>query len=94
MVEIQVHFPEPLRDFIQGQISAGRYSSVSDYLGDLVQADRDERAVLEQLRDHGELASRLDEGLSSGEGRRWSPAVLRDLRQQVLDRPDRGSEDR
>jgi putative addiction module CopG family antidote len=85
-VEIQVHLPEPLGDFIQGQLSAGRYASVSDYLGDLVPADREQQAVLEQLQDHAELASRLQESLNGGEGRRWSPAVLQDLRQQVLDR--------
>ena len=92
MVEIQVAFPEPLSEFIQGQISAGRCASISDYLGGLVRADRQQQAVLKRLQDHEELASRLDEGLNAGEGRPWNPAVLHELRQQVLDRHCRGKE--
>jgi antitoxin ParD1/3/4 len=94
MAEIQVHLPEPLSDFVQGQISAGRYASVSDYFGDLVQADREQQVVLEQLQDHAELVSLLQESLNGGEGRRWSPAVLQELRQQVFDRHHRDREKR
>lgn len=94
MAEIQIHLPEALSDFIEGQISAGRYASVSDYLGDLVQADREQQALFQQLQDHSELAARLQESLDGGEGRRWSPAVLQDLRQQVVARHRRGRENR
>ena len=49
MVEIQVQFPEPLNDFIQTQVAAGRCASVSDYLHNLVHADQQQQRIVDQL---------------------------------------------
>ena len=86
MVEIQVQFPEPLNDFIQTQVAAGRCASVSDYLHNLVHADQQQQRIVDQLNDDPTLTAHIDESFARGSGRRWSPAVLNELRQQVLDR--------
>ena len=86
MAEIQVDLPEPLTSYVHSQIAAGRYPNVTDYLSDLVRADRRQQDLLDQLNEHPELSEALDRGLQSGEGRRWTPAILNELRNQVLDR--------
>jgi putative addiction module CopG family antidote len=86
MVEILVRIPQPVNDFIEAQVAAGRFRTASEYLGDLVRADQQQQSILEQLADSAPLAERIDEGLASHEGRRWTPAVLTELRQQVIAR--------
>jgi putative addiction module CopG family antidote len=86
MAEIQLDFPEPLTSYVHSQIATGRYQSVTEYLSDLVRADWRLQELLEQLKDHADLSEELDRGLRSGEGRHWTPAVLDELRNQVIDR--------
>jgi putative addiction module CopG family antidote len=91
MVEFQLQFPQPLGDYIQDQIVSGRYPGVSEYLRDLVRADQQQQHIVEQLHDNEHLAKYIDEGLSSSKGRQWTPAVLQELRQQVLNRSQKES---
>jgi putative addiction module CopG family antidote len=86
MPQMPVDFPEPLTSFIHSQISTGRYPNVSDYVSDLVRADQRQQQFIDQLSENEELSKKLEEGFNSGEGRRWTPAVLTELRNQVLDR--------
>ncbi len=86
MSEVPLDLPEPLTSYIHLQIATGRYSNVSDYFSDLVRADQQLQQFLDQLGENAELSKKLDDGLNSGEGRRWTPAVLNELRNQVLDR--------
>ncbi len=85
MVEIQLALPDSLHDFIQSQISTGPYEDSTNYLRELVEADKQQQTVL-QLTDHPQLESCLQEGLDSDTGRPWTPAVLNELKQQVIDR--------
>lgn len=86
MVELQVSLPEPLGEYTVAQVSSGRFRSVDDFVEALVRADQQAQQAAAELRGDPQLAALLEEGLKGGEGRRWSPAVLAELKQQVQDR--------
>ena len=48
MESMNISLPEPLKAFVDGQISTGRYSSASEYVRELIRAD-EKRKVEEQL---------------------------------------------
>ena len=60
MQSMNISLPEPLKQFVDGQISTGRYSSVSEYVRELIRAD-EKRKAEEQLE------AKLLEGLGSAE---------------------------
>ena len=60
MESMNISLPEPLKHFVDGQISTGRYSSASEYIRELIRAD--ERRKAEE-----ELEAKLLEGLSGAE---------------------------
>ena len=60
MESMNISLPEPMRQFVDGQISKGRYSSASEYVRELIRAD--ERRKAEE-----ELEAKLLEGLNSPE---------------------------
>lgn len=39
MESMNISLPEPLMQFVDGQISTGRYGSVSEYVRELIRAD-------------------------------------------------------
>ncbi|MEO7852037.1 MAG: type II toxin-antitoxin system ParD family antitoxin [Rubrivivax sp.] len=45
---MNISLPEPLKQFVDGQISTGRYSSASEYVRELIRAD-EKRKAEEQL---------------------------------------------
>jgi antitoxin ParD1/3/4 len=48
MESMNISLPEPLKQFVDGQIAAGRYSSVSEYVRELIRED-DKRKAQERL---------------------------------------------
>ena len=58
MESMNISLPQPLKKFVDGQIAQGRYSSVSEYVRDLIRAD-EKRKAEEQLE------AKLLEGLKS-----------------------------
>ena len=60
MQSMNISLPDPLKQFVDGQISTGRYSSVSEYVRELIRADEKRKA--EEL-----LEAKLLEGLNSAE---------------------------
>jgi len=60
MQSMNISLPDPLKQFVDGQISTGRYSSASEYVRELIRAD--EKRKNEEL-----LEAKLLEGLSSPE---------------------------
>jgi antitoxin ParD1/3/4 len=58
MQTMNISLPDPLKQFVDGQIAQGRYSSVSEYVRDLIRAD--ERRKAEE-----QLEAKLLEGLNS-----------------------------
>jgi len=69
MQNMNVSLPDQLKQFVDGQISTGRYSSVSEYVRELIRADAKRKA-----EEH--LEAKLLEGLNSSESeltaRDWS----------------------
>ena len=60
MQSMNISLPDPLKEFVDGQISTGRYSTVSEYVRELIRAD-EKRKAEEQLE------AKLLEGLNSAE---------------------------
>ena len=60
MQSMNISLPEPLKEFVDGQIASGRYSSASEYVRELIRDDEKRKA---QER----LESLLLEGLSGDE---------------------------
>ncbi len=60
MQTMNISLPDLLKQFVDGQISTGRYSSVSEYMRELIRAD-EKRKAEEQLE------AKLLEGLRSAE---------------------------
>jgi antitoxin ParD1/3/4 len=57
---MNISLPEPLKDFVDRQIAAGRYSSASEYVRELIRNDEKRKA-------EEQLATLLREGLQSEE---------------------------
>ena len=60
MQSMNISLPDPLKQFVGGQVSQGRYSSASEYVRELIRAD-EKRKAEEQLE------AKLLEGLSTAE---------------------------
>jgi len=44
MQTMNISLPEPLKDFVDRQIAAGRYSSASEYVRELIRNDEKQKA--------------------------------------------------
>ena len=44
MESMNISLPEPLKEFVDGQIAAGRYSSASEYIRELIREDEKRKA--------------------------------------------------
>jgi antitoxin ParD1/3/4 len=60
MQSMNISLPDPLKQFVDGQISTGRYSSASEYVRELIRNDEKRKA-------QEDLETKLLEGLSSVE---------------------------
>jgi len=69
---MNISLPDPLRDFVEKEVRRGGYSSVSEYVRELVRRARDAR----------ELDARL-ESLESGDLGEITPAFYEKLRQHA-----------
>jgi len=76
MESMNISLPETLKEFVDGQISAGRYSSASEYVRELIRAD-EKRKAEEQLE------ALLLEGLKSPVGE-LTRDDLRAIRQEAV----------
>ena len=76
MQSMNISLPEPLKLFVDGQISTGRYSSASEYVRELIRAD-EKRKAEEQLE------AKLLEGLNSPESE-LTLADWRAIRKEAL----------
>ncbi len=78
MQSMNISLPDPLKKFVDGQIAEGRYSSVSEYVRELIRAD--ERRKAEDW-----LEAMLLEGLRSAETE-FSQTDLTDISSEALAR--------
>ena len=75
MQSMNISLPDPLKQFVDGQIAQGRYSSASEYVRELIRAD-EKRKAEEQLE------AKLLEGLNSAESE-LTPADLGAIRSEA-----------
>jgi antitoxin ParD1/3/4 len=59
MQSMNISLPDPLKEFVDGQISTGRYSSVSEYMRELIREDEKRKA-------QDQLEALLLDGLRGG----------------------------
>ena len=78
MQSMNISLPDPLKSFVDRQVETGRYSSVSEYVRELIGAD--ERRKAEEA-----LEAKLLEGLRSAE-REFSPEDWKAIRKEALSR--------
>jgi len=76
MPTMNISLPENLKEFVESQVQSGDYSSVSEFMRELVRREQKER-----LRE--QVEQRLLEGLNSGEGVESTPEMWRNLHQEV-----------
>ncbi len=86
MHSMNISLPEPLKSFVERQVETGRYSSVSEYVRELIRAD--ERRKAEEA-----LEAKLLEGLGSAE-RELSSADWKSIRKEALARVERRTTER
>lgn len=49
MTNINVSLPEPMRDWVEAQIKAGRYGNLSEYVRNLIRQDQDREAKEQRI---------------------------------------------
>jgi antitoxin ParD1/3/4 len=76
MESMNISLPDPLKQFVDAQISTGRYSSASEYVRELIRND-EKRKAEEQLEE------KLLEGLSSAQTA-LTPADWTAIRKEAL----------
>ena len=86
MQSMNISLPEPLKQFVDEQIAEGRYSSVSEYMRELIRADEKRKA-------EDRLEAMLLEGLNSAETE-LSPADWNDIRKEALAKVEAGKKQR
>ena len=86
MESMNISLPEPLKQFVDGQIAAGRYSSASEYIRELIRED--ERRKAEER-----LETLLLEGLQGEESELtrddWT-AIRKEARTRIAANKKRG----
>jgi len=78
MQTMNISLPDPLKEFVDHQIADGRYSSVSEYIRELIRADEKRKA-------ESRLEALLLEGLESEESD-LTPQDFADIRREALAR--------
>jgi antitoxin ParD1/3/4 len=78
MQSMNISLPDPLKQYVDGQISTGRYSSASEYVRELIRADEKRKA-------EAELEVKLLEGLNSPQSE-LTPADWKAIRSEALAR--------
>lgn len=78
MQSMNISLPEPLKEFVDGQIAAGRYSSASEYVRELIRNDEKHKA-------QEQLEALLLEGLNTEETE-LTPADWKAIRKEALAR--------
>ena len=76
---MKISLPESLTAFVEQQVASGKYSSVEEYLGVLIEADQKQKA-----REH--LETLIQEGLDSGPASEMTAQDWEHIRQEALSR--------
>ncbi|HNP29941.1 MAG TPA: type II toxin-antitoxin system ParD family antitoxin [Nitrospirales bacterium] len=76
MATMNVSIPDPMKDWVQGQIETGKYANASDYVRDLIRRDQEKVEVLRQA---------LLDGERSGMSRRKVEDIMNDVKKRCVD---------
>ena len=79
MQTMNISLPDQLKDFVDSQVGSGRYSSVSEYVRDLIRDDEKRKA-------QDRLEALLMEGIQSGEATEMTRQDWSDIRAEALRR--------
>jgi len=77
MQTMNISLPDQLKEFVDGQVGSGRYSSVSEYVRDLIRDDEKRKA-------QEKLEGLLTEGMQSGEPTGMTPKDWAEIRKEAL----------
>lgn len=77
MQTMNISLPDQLKEFVDDQVGSGRYSSVSEYVRELIRDDEKRKA-------HEKLETMLMEGIQSGEPTEMTRQDWADIRQEAL----------
>lgn len=78
MATMNISVPEPMREWVQQQISGGRYASLSDYVRDLIRRDQDKSSKLAALQ------AAIAEGFESGISDKTLDDILNEARANAV----------
>lgn len=76
MQTMNISLPDPMKQFVEEQVSAGAYSSASEYVRELVRADQ-KRHAKEQMEQI------LLNAINSGDCIEVTPEMLEDVKQKL-----------
>ena len=76
MQTMNISLPDQLKEFVDGQVGSGRYSSVSEYVRDLIRDDEKRKA-------QDKLEALLMEGIQSGEPAEMTQQDWADIRREA-----------
>ncbi len=77
MQTMNISLPDQLKDFVDGQLGSGRYSSVSEYIRELIREDEKRKA-------QDRLEALLLEGVQSGEDMEMTRQFWSEIRAEAL----------
>jgi antitoxin ParD1/3/4 len=77
MQTMNISLPDQLKEFVDGQVDSGRYSSVSEYVRDLIRDDEKRKA-------QDKLEAMLMEGIRSGEATAMTRRDWAEIRKEAL----------
>jgi antitoxin ParD1/3/4 len=79
MQTTNISLPDPMKQYVEEQVSAGGYSSASEYVRELVRTDQKRKAK-------DQLENILLESLQSGDAVDITPRMWDELRQKIRTR--------
>ena len=79
MQTMNISLPDPMKQYVEEQVTAGGYSSASEYVRELVRTDQKRKAK-------DQLENILLEALQSGDAVDITPRMWEELRQKIRTR--------
>ncbi len=77
MATMNISIPEPMKDWVQAQVSTGTYANASDYVRDLIRQDQQKRSQLAALQ------AAISVGMESGISDKSFDQIIEQARQQL-----------
>lgn len=77
MQTMNISLPDQLKDFVEDQVGSGRYSTVSEYVRELIRDDEKRKA-------HDKLEALLVEGIQGGDPTEMTRLDWEDIRRDAV----------